>query len=91
MYVCVCLLSMEAKRGCWLSLELELQSCELPFNYWKLNPGPLQEQQVLSPFSSCFCPIYYNEAHKIAAKVYISSYDFHGLLSWEKLEVSRVA
>lgn len=29
------------------SLELELDSCELPCGCWELNPGPLEEQLVL--------------------------------------------
>lgn len=35
---------------------LELEFCELPRGCWELNPGPLQEQQMLSTTKSSVQP-----------------------------------
>lgn len=50
MGMCTCMqLSMEARRGCWTTLELELQVvvCGL-CRYLDLNTDPVQEQQMLA-------------------------------------------
>lgn len=51
MYVCIphaCLVSSEARRGYQISETGVTDSCELPSGCWKLKPGPLEEQAVLS-------------------------------------------
>ena len=39
------------------SLDLELQSCELPCGCWELNLGPLEEQSVLLTTESSHQPL----------------------------------
>ena len=45
----VYLVPMEVRRGPWIPLlgVAITGSCELPCECWDLNPGPLEEQQVL--------------------------------------------
>ena len=44
----MCLMLVEAREGIRSSGTGGTQSCELPCGGWQPNPGPLQEQQVLS-------------------------------------------
>lgn len=62
MYNClphVCLIPAEAKKRLSNLLNLELDSCELPFRCWELDLGPLKELPVLlttelSPQTLCY-------------------------------------
>jgi hypothetical protein len=38
--------TVESKEGHQIRTRIA-DSCEPPYGYWELNPGPLQEQQVI--------------------------------------------
>lgn len=48
---CISLVSKEARKGI-RSPETGIIMIELYYGYWKLNPDPLQEQQVFLPLSN---------------------------------------
>lgn len=47
-HTCVCLVCTEISSGCWSPGTRVSGVCEPPLGCWESNPGPLQEEQVLS-------------------------------------------
>lgn len=43
----MCLVPTKQEKGVRSSRTRVKNSCELPFGFWKLNPGPVEEQSVL--------------------------------------------